>query len=128
MKLLTAIPGHNHGPEYYLLMGALALVVIVSIIITKGLAFRYLLDQQLNKWIKNSVAVLHFGVSLVIATYLPNNILNHEDYFAHLFEKNGLMIPLSMLIMAIFLFTLIGIIISIITKSSPPNRDTIDHN
>ena len=125
MDLLTILYIKNE-PGYYILTGIIALIVIISLIITKGLALRYLLDKNLKTWIKNILGFIHFTASIGIAVYLPNNVLNHEDYFSHLYEKNGLMIPMTMILIALFLFTLIGIVISLLSKSNPVNQDVID--
>jgi hypothetical protein len=126
MDLLTAIPGVHRGPEYYLFIGITFLVILVSFIITKGLAIRYFGYEHIKSSIRQTMGLIHLAVSVVVAVYLPNNVLNHEDYFAKLYESNGLMIPITMVVIAFFLFTVIGIMISLITKSNNKEEGIID--
>lgn len=92
------------------------ITALITVYATKGIIFKYIARFRSDGTIF-FLTRLHLILALILAFFLPNNFLQKFDVINNLFKENGILIPVSMLLVFIMGLVLIGVIFNLIFKT-----------
>src|SRR6478735_9793250 len=110
--ILLARFSHRHW-AVDLLFIAILLFVLGLAYLTRKFTLRYLFCS-VHPLVQIILMGLHGLTPLITAIALPNNYLCDVEFFRSLYEKNGIWIPVSMILLFMLIFMIIGSVFSLV--------------
>lgn len=107
----------NHQTRYVALVTFIFLALSTYFIYkaSRGIFVRYS-TFHMPKTLQDLLMFVHIFVSVVPALYLPNNVLAQTAYFGPLFEESGAWFVMSAMVLALVIFMVTGIVLTLVLK------------
>lgn len=111
IKLLLTISNREVTQLFVFIVFIVAVYIFYVTIRVVGIGILKYIGARVNTVIKYFALVIHMSSSLICALLLPNNVLVTFPFFENLY-KNGIWIPISMVLLLFLHLILIGWILS----------------